>query len=111
MQDNLLNNLQKLQAKYTESSSQKTLQDWEKRVTDALIVDSLKEHEGIKIILDTYKKEIEDINNILLHSEEITEPQRLRIMDKRAMRQRFLSYFEQTKQIIESVEKLVEEQL
>lgn len=108
--DKLLNDIQKLKEKYTESSSQKTLEAWEKKVLDSMIIDSLQEHEGIKIIIEAYTKEIEDINNILLYSENLTETQRLRIMDKREMRQKFLSYFEQTKQAVKTIKKLVEEQ-
>lgn len=109
--DKLLNNIQKLKEKYTESSSQKTLEDWEKKVLDSMVIDSLKEHEGIKIIIENFEKEIDDINTILLFAEELTENQRYRIMDKRAMRQKFLSYFEQTQQNLETIKKLVEEQL
>lgn len=126
MHNQLLKDLETIKAKYTESGSQTQIDGWMRRAKDAMIVNSLKEHEGIKIIIENCEKEIAQINNILLNARGYPEGKlygkeinpkyvssydRELLLDRRAMYEQFLSIFAEADQTIKSITSQVEENL
>jgi hypothetical protein len=120
----LLKDLADLKSKYIEGSSQTTIDGWMKRAKDALIVDGLKEHKGIQIIIENCEKEIEQINRVLLNARGkgfslsrqykmeyvLGDYERELLLDRRAMYEQFLSIFADASQTIASITNQVNEQ-
>ena len=85
---------------------------WRKTVQDAMLMDSLRKHEGIIMIIEKLTKDIEEINEILISqdSSELTDKRRDRQIDRRTLNYWFLSLFIGDDEIVE-VEKKVNENL
>ena len=104
----LLKDLAELKSKYTEGSSQNTIDGWMKRAKEALIIENLKEHKGIQIIIENCTAEIEMINDMLLNQVEL--PDRELLMYKRELSKQFLSMFTEATNTIKSITNQVNEQ-
>ena len=74
-----------------------TMRNWKSQVYRAMINDNLKEHEGIKMIIDFIIKKIESIDLILLnaYSDKCSDLLRDRLLDKKEMYTDFLELFPQ----------------
>ena len=108
MDNNLLKDLAELKSRITEGSSQVTIDGWMKRAKDALILEDLKGHEGMKIIIKNCTREIEQINDLLLHQIEL--PDRALLMYRREMYEQFLSVFTDAEKTIASITSQVNEE-
>lgn len=84
-----------------------------KRVEDAILYKSLKEHEGIKEILKYLRGEIVQINEALLNNRPETLPDKTRetLFDKKDLFIWFISLFADINQVLTEVKQETEEQL
>ena len=71
------------------------IKSWKSEVKRAIIIDDLKEHEGIKMIVEFIDKEILDIDLVLTnaYSDKCPDKVRDRLLDKKQLYLNFLELF------------------
>ena len=113
MEDNLLKKLELLKIKITDQSSQREIFGWEDQARNYLVVLSLKENKGIKIIFDRFASELLNIRELLLNADSklLSENQRDRVLDRKAMYERFLSLFADSEKGLADLEKKVDNEI
>jgi uncharacterized protein YnzC (UPF0291/DUF896 family) len=83
---------------------------WMEEAKRLFIIKSLKNHDGIKYVLDIFEKEIEKINEQLQksYSKDLPDKERDRLLDKKDLAQKYLNIFlgvdEQLEELEESVD-------
>lgn len=102
----LINDIDALRSKY-DAGDAKTFAAWEAEVKRCFIVKSLKDHKGIELIVKHFTGEVEEINVLLLNDEKLTAEARLRLMDKRDLRTRFLKFFTDADNNLDAIEKQI----
>lgn len=88
------------------------IESWEKSLQKIRLMEDLKKHAGIQMILQDWTSEIVKINYRLNSEKSDTLPdkERDKLLDKREMFNKFISYFSTTNQL-ESLEKEVDSNL
>jgi hypothetical protein len=94
----LLDDIEKLERKFSDPAyleDLETINAWKETVKRSLIADNLKQHEGIKMIIENLDKRIEEINTVLMnsYSEKISDKTRDRMLDEKKMYMDFLDLF------------------
>lgn len=84
------------------------LESWETVLKQAIATQKFGENPIIKGFREALAKEIAEINVVILNDRELTEVQRLRLMDKRGMYERFVNLFYAEDRKIESIEKRID---
>lgn len=84
---------------------------WIEKAKQLFILNSLKDHDGIKYVLEIYQNEIERINDQLLKSDSKSLPdqQRDRLLDRKEMYQKHLNLFLPIEAELEELEKKIDE--
>lgn len=74
------------------------------------LVESLKENDGIKFLLEHFGRDVIDVNNTLLSagSDELTDRQRDRLIDKRTLILNFIRLFENNEQRLKNLESKID---
>lgn len=88
-----------------------TVTGWEKVLQNAIAVQSFGENDIIKKVRGGLAKEIQEINNVLLYKDVLTEQDRMRLLDKRSMYMQFLNLFRNAEITIENMDKTLESEL
>jgi hypothetical protein len=111
----LLDKLNELKTKF--SGGRADAQDivvidaWIAKAKELLILKSLKDHDGIKYVLNIFSQEIAKINSTLLDNRELKEQDRLRLMDKRELCQKYLDLFDPIETHLEELEEKINENM
>ena len=113
MSNEILEKINKAKAKYLDPQDQKRIFSWEDQVKRAFLVNSLKEHEGIQIILKKFEEDIKEIDNILIEakSKDLTDLERDRLIDRKTLYKEFLKFFIDAGVKIKRVEKEMEDSI
>ena len=84
---------------------------WKETARRAFLTKGVKSHEGIKMIIDRFISELENINLVLLNanSSKISDRERDRLLDKKELYKDFLSIFPEADQAIEVIDASVAE--
>lgn len=109
----ILLDLQKVRAKIGRTDRIEQLQeliDREKAVHDALLKQSAKEHDGIKLLVSEAKWRLEDIYSKIL-SNTLKPEEIIRAFQERDLMLWFLSFFQSSEEIIKDNEQFCLEQL
>lgn len=101
--------LEKLLGKHTgyRADFARKLESWEEQLKNAITTQKFGEHEIIKKVRKGYATEIKEINDVLLFKDELTEADRVRLLDKRALCLRFLNLFREADATIETLEQAI----
>lgn len=95
--EQLLSRIEKILAKLGDDpvSGSDEAKAWRSEVKRSMLSDNLKEHDGIKMIVEKLTQDIEDINYLLINasSSKLPEAMRDRIIDKKKMYLDFLDLF------------------
>lgn len=86
---------------------------WEEEAKRLFLLKNLKEHDGIKYLLEIFKSEVEKINGSLMsfYSKEMPDIERDRLLDKRELAQKYLDLFLPVENDLDKLEKTLDEEL
>lgn len=84
---------------------------WISEAKRLFIINSLKDHDGIKYVLMVFEKEIGSINEVLLNNRSLDCDTRLRLLDKRDLCQKYLDVFNGVNERLEQIEDKVNSEL
>jgi hypothetical protein len=111
MDNPLLKEIADAKEKFLNSNDQSVIGNWEKKAKEYLFIDSLKGHKGIQIILESFSKDIESINNLLLEagSKDLSDKERDILIIKRNMCKKFINFFDESEKGLENIKKEIDE--
>lgn len=66
---------------------------WIAEAKRLFLLKSLKDHDGIKYVLEIFQSEVDKINDQLLNQRQMFEDERYRLLDQRALAQKYLNLF------------------
>ena len=109
----LLDKLLELKNKWTAGRADDdvlvVVDSWIERAKYLLLLNSLKDHDGIKYVLEIFQSEIDKINNQLLNQRDMGQDERYRLLDQRALAQKYLDLFNPIDSELEEIENKVDE--
>ena len=109
--DDILKKITEAKGKFLDPSDQSKIGSWEAQAKRHLMTVSLKGHKGIELILKNYKADIADMNNVLLNDRELKDTERVRLLDRREMYEKFIRIFDDAETGLEKIEKEVEDSI
>lgn len=112
----LLSNLQKIRQKLVGTDRDDHIDEvneWEREAKQALLLDNLQEHAGIKIIVKKLHEDIKHIDARLMREKSDTMPDHVRdvVIDLRDFMKGFLEIFAVSKSTIKELEETVDKEL
>jgi len=86
--------------------------EWEDKVKQLILLDNLKEHAGIRIILDKFRPDIEEMNTLLqtAKSETLSDFQRDLVIERKELYEWFINLFQNLDKESKEVEKSVKKE-
>jgi hypothetical protein len=110
----LLNKIERLLAKFQDPeflSDKEEIRGWREKIANAILIDGIKDHEGIKMLTRELSEQIVMINDILLEadSKKINDIQRDRMLDRKSIYKELLSMLLIDKKEIQDIETKVKE--
>jgi hypothetical protein len=91
-------------------SDTNTIDGWFEQAKRLMLLKSLKDHDGIKYVLEIFEGEINKINEQLnkSYSKDLKDTERDRLLDKRDLAQKYVSLFKNVEEDIEKIESMVD---
>lgn len=102
-----LNALKEREDQYTDQSKE-TMRAIEKDLKRALITQSLLDHDGIKMLLEKYRLEVQSIENRLKSDREIDEIGRQFLFERKTWCEELLGYFTRAESTVESINQTLD---
>ncbi len=101
--------LKKILDRHTEyrADFKQQLSKAEEKLRDSIQIKEFGQNDIIKGIRKQYAKYIHEINEVLLHKEELPEVKRTRLLDKRRMYMDFIQIFSSAAVTIESIDQWI----
>lgn len=87
------------------------IQSWESEAKRLFLLKSLKDHDGVKYILDIFEGEVRKINDQLLNKRQMFEDERYRLLDQRSLAQKYIDLFNGVEDDLEKLEETLDEEL
>lgn len=87
------------------------ISSWEEEAKRLFLIKSLKDHDGIKYVLEIFQKEINNINDALLNKRQMFEDERYRLLDQRALAKKYLDLFLPVEDELEKLEEKLDDEL
>lgn len=111
MSKELLDRITEAKSKFIDPIDQGIIGKWEVEAKRAFMVSSLKDHQGIKIILANFEKDIVEIEDLLktARSKDLSDGDRDKLIDRKELYSQFIKFFYEAEKSIETLEKQVEE--
>ncbi len=74
------------------------------------LLKSLKDHDGVKYVLETFHSEVDKINDKLKnsYSKDLSDKERDRLLDKRDLAQKYMNLFDHVEEDLEKLEEVVD---
>ena len=112
MNTKILDYLERAKGQKFDSTDTEQINKWEKEAKKYLLINSLKDNKGIKIILDSFQNEIQQMNDLLLQADSnlLSSHERDRLLDKKAMYKRFISFFDEAVNGLTALDKTMAEE-
>jgi hypothetical protein len=107
----ILEKIQKLLAYFRENRADEqdiaSIGGWEQEANRLFLIKSLKDHDGIKYLLDVFDGEVKKTNDRLQnsYSKELPDSERDRLLDKRDLAQKYLNIFKGVEDDLEKLEE------
>ena len=105
----LLEKISFLKNKYVNNTDLSVIEGWEKELENAILGSSLSEHQSVKDLVISWQTDIGGMEGVLSTDRSLTQDERLRIMDKRDVINRFIKTITGSDEKIKHLEKLVDE--
>jgi hypothetical protein len=83
MSSALVEKIRQLREKFIDDQDQQTINAWEVEVKRAMMVDDLKRHPAIKMLLEQIEQVINDVNQLLCWDRKLSEKERELLFIKR----------------------------
>lgn len=111
--DNLLEQISEAKKKFLNSDpvDKQVIEGWEAEAKRHLMTQSLRGNKGVEMILENYQKDIASMNDILLNDRTLTDLQRISLLDRREMYEKFIRIFNDAEAGIKKLEKEVNDNL
>ena len=89
-----------------------TLEGWMDEAKRLMLLKSLKEHDGVKYVLDVFEGEINKINETLnkSYSKDLKDTERDRLLDKRDLAERYVNLFKDIDGQLDNIEEAVDKE-
>ena len=86
---------------------------WEEQAKRLFLLKNLKEHDGIKYLLEIFEGEVAKINEVLKnsYSKDLPDKERDRLLDRREMAQKYLDLFLPVEEGLEKLEETLDDEL
>jgi len=96
-----------------EASDVRTIDAWIDEAKRLLLIQSLKNHDGIKYVLEVFANEVRQANQKLResYSKDLPDNERDRLLDRRDLAKKYLNLFAETDEKLELLEAKVDEEL
>jgi hypothetical protein len=106
----LIEKILQLKGRFSDPVDAETIDGWLGEAKRLFLIKSLKDHDGIKFILEQFTSEVEKINNRLQnsYSKELSDTERDRLLDKRDLANKYINIFKNTDEQLEKIEQLVD---
>ncbi len=113
MSKDLLNKIEEARAKFLDPIDQKIIGSWEAEAKRAFMVNSLKDHKGIQIILENFGKDVAEIDELLktAKSKDLNDIERDRLIDRKGLYLHFMKFFDEAEKKIGRLEEEIENQV
>lgn len=111
----LLEKLNTLKEKYVGSRADQqdvvTIDNWIDKAKQLFLIKSLKDHDGVKYVLEIFQSEIDKINDQLLNQRDMGQDERYRFLDQRALTQKYLNLFNGVDEQLADLDEIVTREL
>jgi hypothetical protein len=89
-----------------------TIDGWMEEAKRLMLLKSLKDHDGVKYVLEIFEGEIRKINEALLKSDSktLSDSERDRLLDKRDLAQKYVGLFVGVEDELERLEDVVDKE-
>lgn len=83
---------------------------WYEEAKRLLLLDDLKNHDGVKYVIEIFKGDVKRISDKLdkSYSKDLPDIERDRLLDRRELAQKYLSLFEHVESDLDKIEELVD---
>jgi hypothetical protein len=90
-----------------------TIDGWFDEAKRLMLLKSLKDHDGVKYVLEIFETEIIQINDVLKskYSKELKDTERDRLLDKKHLAQKYVSLFKEVEERLEKLEEVIDKEL
>lgn len=112
----LIEKIVELKKKFTDWRSDaqdvRVIDGWLDEAKKLMLLKSLKEHDGVKYVLEVFEGEINKINETLnkSYSKDLKDTERDRLLDKRDLAQKYVSLFKDIDERLEAIEDIVDKE-
>jgi hypothetical protein len=113
MSNELLKKIDNAKVKFLDPIDQSRINSWESEAKRAFMVNSLKDHQGIKIILDNFVKDIAEIEDVLksARSKDLSDNDRDKMIDRKELYKQFIKFFDDAEGKIERLEEEIDKEI
>lgn len=88
-----------------------SIKNWEDEAKRLFLLKSLKDHDGIKYLLEIFQGEVNEINNSLLNKRQMFEDERYRLLDQRELAQKYLNLFLPVEDELDKLEETLDNEI
>lgn len=111
----LIEKINTLKARFEDgdSTDKWVIGEWESQAKEAIIRNSLVDHEGVQMIIKHIREEVREINDVLLNakSSELNDADRDRFLDMKKFYKWFLTFFSEASDKIAELNENVDNEL
>ena len=113
MSNELLKKIEDAKGKFLDPIDQGKINSWESEAKRAFMVNSLKDHKGIKIILDNFEKDIAEIEDVLKNArtKDLSDNDRDKMIDRKELYKQFIKFFSDAEVKIERLEEEISKEI
>lgn len=111
---NLIEKIQNLRNRFRDTRADptdvSTIDGWLEEAKRLFLIKSLKDHDGVKYVLEIFEGEVQKINDALRksYSKDLPDRERDRLLDRKDLAEKYLSLFKDTDEQLERIEEAVD---
>lgn len=112
----LLEKIQQLKDKFIKGKADNTdvnvIDGWYEEAKRLMLIQSLKNHDGVKYVIEIFKNEVDKITEKIdkSYSKDLKDTERDRLLDRRDLAQKYLNLFDGVENDLERLEELVDKE-
>lgn len=113
----ILDKIRALKAKFGDSRADPrdvaSIDGWYEEAKRLLLLDNLKNHDGMKYVTEIYRGDVKKITEKLdkSYSKDLPDVERDRLLDRRDLAQKFLNLFDPVEEDLDKIEELVDKEM
>lgn len=111
---NLIDKIQALRDRFVKGHADnqdiKVIESWYEEAKKLMLLKSLKDHDGVKYVLEIFQLDIKKINEQLqsAYSKDLKDTERDRLLDRRDLARKYVSLFDGVEDGLERLEEIVD---